>query len=173
MNLTDAEIKAAIKKTIVKRYQLRDGGGLSLDLLPSGVKSWVFRYYSNGKQERVTLGKYPVVSLAKAREKRDRLAVQVVDGKSPAQEKKLQRAGLSTNPTVRAFADLYFDEQVKPKLRKGPAAEVRRYSDKEVLPALGGRLLKDVSIEEAVKNSFSRRRTRRNTSSRRCICVSF
>ena len=58
-----------------------DGRGLSLDILPSGKMSWMYRYRLDGRQEKVSLGRYPDLTLKAAREKRDELAAQVAGGK--------------------------------------------------------------------------------------------
>ena len=42
-----------------KAYALTDGGGLLLEVLPSGTKTWRFKYHLNGKREKVTIGAYP------------------------------------------------------------------------------------------------------------------
>jgi integrase len=141
MPLTDAKIRAL--KPDKKRYLVSDGDGLSLDVLPSGKTSWFFRYRLNGKQEKVSLGQYPAVSLKAARNARAANAVQVASGKSPATEKKLARAGVATNPTVREFGDRYYREQAVPRW-KDPS-EVRRYLDRDVYPFLGDKLVKDVT----------------------------
>lgn len=65
MELTEAKIRTLQPKAA--RYLVSDGNGLSLDVLTSGKKSWVFRYWVNGKQEKVTLGRYPDMSLKAAR----------------------------------------------------------------------------------------------------------
>jgi len=46
MALTDAQIKALKPKA--SRYLVSDGRGLSLDVLPSGKMSWLYRYRLNG-----------------------------------------------------------------------------------------------------------------------------
>jgi integrase len=120
-----------------------DGRGLSLDVLPSGVKSWLYRYRLNGKYGKVNLGHYPDLPLKTAREKRDAEAGKVAKGESPAMEKKLARAGLTTNPTVREFGERYFKEQVVSNW-KDPKS-IRRYLDNEILPAFGEKALKDVT----------------------------
>jgi hypothetical protein len=53
--LTDAKIRAL--KPAATRYLTTDGRGLSLDILPSGVTTWLFRYRLNGNQEKLTLGR--------------------------------------------------------------------------------------------------------------------
>ncbi|MES2219417.1 MAG: integrase arm-type DNA-binding domain-containing protein [Acidobacteriota bacterium] len=141
MALTDMQIKAL--KPTASRYLVSDGRGLSLDILPSAVMTWTYRYRRNGKQLKVTLGRYPDLSLKAARVKRDDLAAQVAQGKSPAEEKKQARGGNPINPTVREFGKRYFREQVE-KNWKDPS-NIRRYLDNEIYPALGDKLLKDVT----------------------------
>jgi integrase len=141
MQLTDNKIKAFKPKA--RRYLVSDGGGLSLDVLPSGKMSWLFRYRQDGKQERVTLGQYPALSLKAARAARDERATQVANGKSPAAEEKQKRAGLATNPTVAEFGQRYYKEQVVANW-KDPKT-IRRYLDNEIFPTLGDRTLKDVT----------------------------
>lgn len=141
MTLTDARIKA-LKPVAGSRYSKADGGGLLLDVTPGGVKSWVFRYRLNGVREKVVLGRYPDMTLKVAREKRDELATQVASGKSPATEKKLARAGLATNPTMREFGERYYSEIVIERW-KDPKP-IRRYLDNEIFPTLGEKPLKDV-----------------------------
>lgn len=151
--LTDAKIRSL--KPAATRYLTTDGRGLSLDVLPTGVTTWLFRYRLNGNQEKLTLGRYPDLSLAGARKERDRLAQLVVAGKSPAREKKLARGGRSTDPTVRSFGDRYFDEQIAPNL-KDPS-EVRRYLDNEIYPHLGDRLLKEVGVIDVQRLIYRKR----------------
>jgi integrase len=141
MALTDAGIKALKSKTA--RYMVSDGRGLSLDVLPSGKMSWLYRYRLNGKYGKTSLGYYPDLPLKSARGKRDELARQVAEGRSPALEAKLARAGLATNPTVKEFGERYYKEQVVPN-RKNPK-DIRRYLDNEIYPAFGETTLKEVN----------------------------
>ncbi len=141
MALTDTGIRAL--KPRAGRYMVSDGRGLSLDILPSGKMSWLYRYYLDGKYGKVTLGRYPDLSLKAARGRRDELAAQVASGKSPALEAKQRRAGMSSNPTVREFGERYYKEQVLRRW-KDPK-NIRRYLDNEVFPTLGEKALKDVN----------------------------
>ena len=144
MALADAQIKALKPKAT--RYLVSDGRGLSLDILPSGKMSWLFRYRLKGAYEKVTLGRYPDLTLKAAREQRDALAGQVAGGSSPAAEKRLARVGLVTDPTVREFGERYYTEQVV-RNWKDPR-DVRRYLDNEIYPSLGDTKLKDVTVLE-------------------------
>jgi integrase len=105
--------------------------------------SWIFKYRVNGKQEKVTLGRYPDMSLKAARSARATLAGQVAVGKSPAKEKRLEKAGLTSNPTLKEFGERYYKEQVV-RNWKDPKT-IGRYLNTEINPTLGDRLLKDVT----------------------------
>jgi Arm DNA-binding domain len=133
MGMTDAQIKALQPRAA--RYLVSDGRGLSLDVLPSGVKSWMYRYRHDGKPQKISLGRYPDLTLRAARDKRDELATQVVGGRSPAEEKKARRQGRDDEPTMREFGDRYYREQAM-RNRKNPP-EFLRYltTDKSVSPS--------------------------------------
>lgn len=142
MALTDAQIKG-LKPKAGTRYSKADGNGLLLDITPGGVRSWVYRYRLNGKREKLVLGRYPDLSLKAARVERDKQAAKVAKGESPALERKLARAGMATDPTVREFGDLYFKDHVEGKLKS--AKDFRRYLDSEIYPSLGARPLKELN----------------------------
>jgi integrase len=58
----------ALAKAVDRPKMLADGKGLLLRIGPSGSKSWIFRYVSNGRRHDMGLGPYPDISLAEARE---------------------------------------------------------------------------------------------------------
>ena len=62
---------------------------------------------------------------------------------NPRPEKKLARAGLTTNPSMRVFGERYYKEQVMRRW-KNPKS-IRRYLDNEIFPALGEKTLKDIN----------------------------
>ena len=67
LRLTDALFKQAAPKD--KLYKLSDGAGLYIEVQPSGSKVWRMKYRQQGGGESVlTFGRYPEVSIAKARE---------------------------------------------------------------------------------------------------------
>jgi hypothetical protein len=82
--LTEAQIKNAKPKE--KRYMLRDEHGLYLEIIPSGTKSWRFRYWNDKKEHKITIGKYPLISLRDARERRDKLRIRMIDGDDLSRE---------------------------------------------------------------------------------------
>ena len=82
--LTDTQVKSA--KPRAEPYRLQDGGGMYLEINPSGSKIWRMSYrQSNGKNNRLTFGAYPRVSLLAAQKKRDAARELRVAGSDPAQ----------------------------------------------------------------------------------------
>lgn len=152
--LTDAKIKA-LRPIPGKRYSRADGAGLLLDVTPGGVRSWVFRYRLHGKREKVIIGHYPAVSLKEARAERDKHAATVRAGKSPFQEGRLKRVGISNDPTLKEFGDRYYAEQVENNL-KAPQ-QIRRYLDSEIYPTLGERRLKEINALDVQRLVYRKR----------------
>lgn len=89
MPLNDMQIRRA--KPEAKAYTLGDGQGLSLLIEPNGSKSWRFRYRYGGKPKMISLGVYPIVTLAAARTKRDEARKIVAEGRNPSEIRKEQK----------------------------------------------------------------------------------
>ena len=70
MALTDLKARKAAPRE--KDYKLSDSAGLYLFVTRTGFKSWRLKYRFAEKERRLVIGSYPEVSLAKAREERDR-----------------------------------------------------------------------------------------------------
>ena len=86
MPLTELTIKNLKPKE--KTYRISDGDGLCIEVSPAGTKLWRWRYYYNGKEQMLALGKYPAVTLAGARKKRDEARELVDAGKHPTRRRK-------------------------------------------------------------------------------------
>ncbi|WP_319549128.1 integrase arm-type DNA-binding domain-containing protein [Desulfogranum marinum] len=73
--------------------RLGDGNGLFFEVTGTGIKRWIYRYKINGKQGKYTIGRYPELSLEKAREAHQKARSVVKEGRNPAKarrEKKLE-----------------------------------------------------------------------------------
>ena len=78
--LTQLQIKAAKPKE--KPYKLADGGGLYVEVMPAGGKLWRMKYRQpDGKENRLSFGSYPDVSLVDARARRDATRQLLASGK--------------------------------------------------------------------------------------------
>ncbi len=144
MPLSETGVKALRPKA--SRYTVTDEKGLVLEIFPTGGMLWHHRYRLNGKQERVTLGRYPALSLKLARKLRDERATQVALGQSPAQQKQLAKTAAADATTVAEFGERFFREVVA-KDRKNVSIP-RRYFDKSILPAIGTKPVRDVTTED-------------------------
>ena len=144
MPLTDTAIKAL--KPREGRFTVTDEKGLVLEVFPTGGMLWHYRYRLNGKQERVTLGRYPALSLRLARGQRDERATLVALGQSPAQQKQLVKVAAAPATTVAEFGERFFREVVA-KDRKNISIP-RRYFDKSIVPAIGTKAVRDVTTED-------------------------
>ncbi len=65
--------------------------GLALRVTAKGVKSWTYFGRVDGKQRRVTLGRWPTLSLAKAREKAGEEADALREGVDPTARKRADK----------------------------------------------------------------------------------
>ncbi|RXJ69639.1 integrase [Halarcobacter ebronensis] len=77
-----------------KKYKLSDGGGLNLLILPNGTKRWVLKYRYLNKEKEHAIGVFPMISLAKAREKREELKTLIADEIDINQLKKQKKINL-------------------------------------------------------------------------------
>lgn len=144
MPLTDTAIRALKPKSV--RYSRSDERGLVLEVFPTGGMLWHYRYRLNGKQERVTLGRYPALSLKLARAERDRRETMVAQGQSPAVQKQLAKQGAAPDTTVADFGERFFRDVVAKDRRD--LTIPRRYFDKSIVPAIGTKAVSDVTTED-------------------------
>ena len=98
------KLNAAKIKSLKKAGRYGDGGTLFLNVAPGGSKSWVQRLTINGKRRDVGLGGFPVVGLAKARERAFANRVAVAQGRDPLAEKHRARV-----PSFKEAARLTID----------------------------------------------------------------
>lgn len=129
-----------------KTYTLADNRGLYIEVLATGSLVWRYRYRLNGKQEKLTLGKYPALSLRNARLKRDEAARTVALGESPALRKQLAKVPAPESTTVAEFGERFFREVVAKDRRD--LTIPRRYFDKSVVPAIGAKPVREVTTDD-------------------------
>lgn len=97
-----------IRKSGIESFPLFDGGGLHLILSPSGAKLWRLKYRRPDRREnRISLGAWPDVSLAEARVKREECRAMLRAGLDPAVERaaKVDQAQAEARATFNAVAD--------------------------------------------------------------------
>lgn len=148
--LSDYKIKNV--KLPNKLVKLSDGGGLFVYVQPNGTKRFIMAYRFEGKQRTLTLGRYPEISLAEAREARDKAKLLLQQGIDPNAVKKEQKATASIDSSLTFFAqaELWFEFY---KVNKAEITVQRswRLLELYVLPHIGHKSVFDISRLELVK----------------------
>ncbi|MFN6996118.1 MAG: tyrosine-type recombinase/integrase [Aquincola tertiaricarbonis] len=131
-----------------KPYSLTDGGGLHVEVLPSGSKVWRFKYHHAGKREKVTIGPYPSWSIKAARDRHEELRELLHKGESPAGAKQAERAAekvatAQAEATFKKVATRWMDETMFHR-SEGYRAQILRWLDAYVYPEIGALPLADV-----------------------------
>lgn len=128
-----------------KLIKLSDGGGLALWIYPTGARVWRMSYKrpSDGKPDTTKLGDYPLMSLAQAREGRERIRSDLAAGMSPklAEEK---RRVYANEPTFAEVAQSWY-ERWKDSVTPDYAEQVWRMLESNAFPKLGGHEIKAIT----------------------------
>jgi len=115
--------------------------GLALRISYGGSRAWVYFYRIHGKQRRLTIGTYPVLSLADAREAWRAAKAAVDRGEDPAAAK--AEAKRREPDTVRSIGESFITKYARPRNRT--ADEVARMFELHLYPALGHRRIENVT----------------------------
>jgi integrase len=149
MVLTDTEIKKA--KATEKAYSLNDSGGLYLWITPAGGKLWRWAYRFDRKEKLMSLGKYPDVLLAQARERhaeaRKLLATETYPMAQRKAEKRAKKAAVE-NSVQSVAAQWLAHWQVGKSPRH--VEYIKRRMDADILPCLGPRPIAEIEAPELV-----------------------
>ncbi|MCL4678890.1 MAG: integrase arm-type DNA-binding domain-containing protein [Alphaproteobacteria bacterium] len=150
MKLSDKTCKTAKAKK--KAYKLADGGGLYLEIMPNGSKCWRLKYRYLNKEKRLALGVYPVITLADAREGRDRAKKLLVQGIDPSGAKKAEKREAIRNAenTFKAVA-LEWHEKQKGVWSANHAQNVTRRFEMDIFPYIGNRPIADIDPPELLE----------------------
>jgi integrase len=145
MKLTDIQIKRV--KSSEKSHKVSDGGGLFLWVTPSGGKIWRWTYRYEGKAKLMTLGKYPDVSLAQARERHAEARKLLATGIDPMTQRKAEKAALENS--FKNIATLWREHWQNGKSPRH-VDYVKRRMETDILPSLGARPIAEIQAPELV-----------------------
>jgi len=114
------------------RKTLSDGLGLKLNITTTS-KLWRFDYSYQSKQRSLSLGRFPEVSLAEAREHRDKARRLLRDGRDPVRERQSEQRKAPTD-TMRALSAEWLS---KGDWSAGHVRTIEQRLNNHVLPYLG------------------------------------
>ncbi len=145
MPLTDITIKST--KPGAKPLRLFDGGGLYLEVAPSGGKWWRLKYRHDGKEKRISLGTYPDTSLKDARDRRDNARKDLASGIDPGAKRKAEketRGELAAN-TFEAIAREWHGAVHTAGVTEGHATRTMLRLEQDVFPWVGSTPIAEVT----------------------------
>ena len=145
--LTDVQIRNWIKagEPVAKA----DGDGLTFTLSAKGTAAWVLRYRFGGKGRELTLGRYPDLTLAKARELAAVQRVEIQQGRDVAREKQKATIERAAAKTLRELAADYMDKAF-PHLAANTIKQRRHHIEGVILPKLGSLPAREVMTADVV-----------------------
>lgn len=128
-------------------YVLTDGGGLYLEVLPGGSKVWRYTYRMGGRRPKLTIGPYPQIGIAQARDQHEALRALVGQGVDPAEQRREQAQHIKQesqrNVTFRDFSRVWVGETLA-RLSVSYRAQCIRFLDLYICPRIGDMRLGDV-----------------------------
>ena len=148
MRLTDTAVRKA--KPTDKTQRLFDGGGLYLEITPAGGKRWRQKYRFAGKEKLLALGVYPDVSLAEARERRDKARKLLANGVDPGQHRQAEKAA-GAERAGNSFEVVARDWLTKRDWVPNYTAKVTAWLENDVFPYIGGRPVAELTAPEFLR----------------------
>ena len=144
--LTATQIKQA--KSREKDYKLSDGGGLYLLITKSGGKHWKLKYKFDGKEKKLSLGKYPEITLVKARELREHNKQLIANGIDPNELKKEKQEVIKQDEIElqNTFKNIALErlEKVKEEISEPHYKRTYNSFKNDVYPYIGDKSINDI-----------------------------
>lgn len=147
MKLNNIQVKNA--KPREKMYRMSDGNSLLLEIHPNGSKYWRVPYSHNGKRRQISLGTFPIVSLAEAREMRTEQLKLVLKGIDPVEVRRQQKIENEMNHvnTLEGIAREWHEHQ-KHAWKERHAIRIMERLELNIFPQIGSRPIKSITPYE-------------------------
>lgn len=145
--LTDSKLRALKRRA--KVYRVAAGEGLCIEVRPNGERYWRYRYRFAGKPSMLTLGTYPQVTLAGAREARNGAWALLRAGVDPSLKRKqdAQARLLAAANSFEAVGREWLGKQ-EAKLAPATHEKARWMLEDLALPWLGARPIVEITAPE-------------------------
>lgn len=146
--LTDARIRSLKPRT--ERYEAWDTEpGFGLRVAPTGRKTFIFLYRFKGTSRRYTMGVYPRMSLAEAREELARARRRSAAGDDPGAAKIAARKAMRDAESFAELAHEWIERHAKPKRKTWK--EAHRQLETDAIPAWGRRKAKSIKRRDVIQ----------------------
>jgi integrase len=123
--------------------------GYALRRTPNGTLVHLARARAAGRKVTVSLGRWPEMKTAEARELARLTIADVRAGRDPALERRARlHAAAANGVTLEAFAANWMSEHVRLKLKPKTATDYEQQLRKHVIPAIGGRTIAGLTFSD-------------------------
>lgn len=129
---------------------LRDGGGLYLLIGEAGRHGWRLDYRIAGVRRTISLGVYPDVTLATARERREDARRLVAAGIDPSVQRQAAKAAAQES-AANSFELVAREWLTRQKWVDSYQVKVKAWLEKDVFPYIGKRAVSDIAAPEFLK----------------------
>jgi integrase len=149
--LSDTKIRGA--KSRPKAYKLFDELGLHLIVAPAGGRWWRMRFHWQGREQALSLGTYPEIDLATARQRRDEVRTLVRRGVNPSVHRQEQKAAQlsATERSYEAISLAWLEHTAKfRKWTEDHIERVKRRQEVHFHPWLGRKHVAEVTDDEVL-----------------------
>ncbi len=148
MPLTDTAVRKAAPRD--KPYKLADGGGLYLEVMPTGSRYWRLKYRIDGKEKRLALGVYPDVPLAAARNGREDARRMLAQGCDPGAARKAEKLSKieAISVTIDTFEVVAREWMARQDVAQVTANKTRWLLETFLFPDLGGRPIAGITARD-------------------------
>lgn len=137
-------------KPQAKPYKLADGGGLFLLVNPNGGKWWRLKYRrpDTGKENLLSFGTFPDVSLKQARERRDEARKLLAEGIDPGVKRQADRraAQVAAENSLEAVARAWLAMKA-PEWVEDTATRTTAWMENDVFPFIGKRPISELEYD--------------------------
>ena len=157
--LSDSMIKAT--KPSSKDLRLFDGNGLYLLIKPNNSRGWRIDYTINKKRKTLSLGTYPLITLAEARNSAFDVKKMVSNGIDPSDIRKSQKIdedikqknhdrisqGLSELDSFKFVTEEWFSKRMQ-NMTEGYKSRVYSQLNRDVFPYIGNKNISEITSKE-------------------------
>jgi len=152
MDRTAKRLNASQVKAINKPGLHHDGQGLYLQVAKSGSKSWVYRYTKDGRARTMGLGGYPLIGLARARERYEEARHVLSEGHDPIEKRHSEKTSDSlqtcTQMSFREAAEKCIAIKAHEWSSAKHASNWKRSLEKHVYPIFGERPVAEITTDD-------------------------
>jgi integrase len=146
--LTNAAVKAARPKA--RAYKLFDERGLFLFIAPTGLRAWRMKFRMGGKEQLLSLGHWPMLSLDEAREAAEEARALITRGIHPGVNNRMIGGEPHVERTVEAVARAWHADR-RERWTPIHAGDVLASLERDVFPAIGARPIGAIDAAELLE----------------------